>query len=71
MRPYDLKNTEETCRLRRISFDCDDAWILTDGYTVSISQQKVGAPPTQSISLPRAQFNRLIQWYMRDQRETP
>lgn len=69
MRPCDAKNTDEVCALQRDNFDSSDFWILTDGYQVSIADQKRGAPPAQHINIPRPIFNRLVAWYMREQKE--
>lgn len=67
-RPYDANTEAKLLKLRRDNYDADDAWILTDGHRVSIAAQKVGENPTQKISLDRATFNKLIAWYMRDQK---
>ena len=69
MRPYDAKNLDKVCTLRRDNFDTNDCWILTDGHRVTIAEQKVGEAATQSITLPRATFNKLIAWYMREQKK--
>lgn len=68
MRPYDAKNLDEVCTLRCDNKDVGDFWILTDGYQVSLRKQKMGEPPSEGICIPRAQFNRLIAWYMREQK---
>lgn len=70
-RPFDCKNTDDCCELRRDSFDAGDFWILTDGFNVSIHEQKLGEHSKQTISVPRAEFNRLIRWYMREQKPNP
>lgn len=69
MRPYDAKSTDDVCdRLRRDHKDVGDFWILTDGYRVTISEQKWGEKPKQSVTVSRDQFNRLIDWYLKDQK---
>ncbi len=70
MRPYDAKKLGEVCNLRTDSKDVGDYWIMTDGYQVTMHEQKLGKPTTQDIAIPRTVFNRLIDWYMRDQ-ESP
>lgn len=68
MRPYDAKDNWLVCRLARDNFDAGDFWILTDGTRVTLASQKAGESPTQSITIPRAEFNKLVAWYMRDQK---
>ncbi len=70
MRPYEAKTTDEVCRLQTDHNDVDDYWILTDGYTVTVCEQKSGKIPAQEINVPHAIFNRLIAWYIREQKET-
>jgi hypothetical protein len=47
--------------------DIGSAWILTDGYSVTIKKQRVGEYPTEEITLSRGGFNRLVRWYIREQ----
>jgi hypothetical protein len=69
MRPYDAKGDDEVASgLRTDHKDTGDFWILTDGWRVSLYQQKTGHPSTQNITIPRAEFNKLVAWYMRDQK---
>lgn len=65
--PYHARGTNEVCRLRTDHFDVGGAWILTDGYTVSVTKQKVGESSTEGVTLAREDFNRLISWYLREQ----
>lgn len=68
MRPYDAKTIGEVCQLQRDNYDAGDFWILTDGYEVSLAEQEVGSYPSQKITVPRAMFNRMVSWYMREQK---
>ena len=68
MRPYDVKDSDEVQTLKRDNFDAGDFWILTDGYDISICEQKSGHAPTQKIHIPRAVFNKIVSWYMREQK---
>ena len=43
------------------------AWILTDGYSVTIRKHRVGEYPCEGITLSRGDFNRLVRWYIREQ----
>ena len=68
MRPYDCKTIDQVCALRRDNFDAGDFWIITDGYNVSLAEQKVGEKSTGMVTIPRREFNRLVTWYMREQK---
>lgn len=65
--PYHARGTVDVTRLRTDHYDLDGAWILTDGYHVAIRKQKAGESPTEGVSLPREDFNKLIRWYLREQ----
>lgn len=70
MRPYDVKGDKipPLAELRTDHKEIGDYWILTDGWRVSMVQQKTGESPTQKVTIPRAEFNRMIDWYLRDQK---
>jgi hypothetical protein len=68
MKPYDAKGERRAIKLKRSVRSFGGFWILTDGYRVSVSQQKTGEAPTQHICISRARFNQLIDWYLKDQR---
>ena len=59
---------EEIMKLRRDNYDRPGFWILTDGYRVSVAAQKNGESPTGKVTMPLAEFNRLIRWYTKDQK---
>lgn len=67
MKPRDAKGETGAMQLRRSHRSFGGHWILTDGFTVSISQQKTGEPAKQHIKISRARFNQLIDWYLKDQ----
>lgn len=71
MRPYDAKTDDQVCALRRDNYSTDQSWILAGGDTVTLSEQGPGEVATQSITLSRREFNKLIGWYMRDQKPRP
>lgn len=51
------------------NFDVGDFWIFTDTYTVTLAQQKTGEGASKMITIPRRDFNRLICWYLRPQKQ--
>ena len=68
MRPYDCKTTKQVCLQRTDNADSGDFWITSDGYGVCLAEQKLGTAPKQIFRIPRANFNRLVSWYMREQK---
>lgn len=50
-------------QLRRDHYNVLDWTILTDGYRVWISKQKIGKPPTDKIEIPKRIFDRLLACY--------
>ena len=58
----------QLCRIRRDNIETKDFSIMTDSYTVWLSEQKMGEAQKQHIGMPRAIFNKLIRWYLRPQK---
>lgn len=68
MRPYDMNGDEENdSGITDDNKSLGDFWMITDGFRVTLAEQKEGEAPTQYITIPRATFNKFIDWYMRDQ----
>lgn len=67
--PYDARTMRAVCRLKRDNITCGDFWIMTDGVTVWLGEQKFKEPSRQSVAIPRAKFKRLVDWYMAPQRQ--
>lgn len=68
MTPYKARSNEQVCSLRQDGYESGDFWIMTDGYTVTICEQKTFESPKQVIHVPRAEFNKMIDWYKREQK---
>jgi hypothetical protein len=66
--PYGANTLDKVCRLGRDNFSAGEHWILTDGFTVSVTAQKAGSAPTRQVTIPRKEFNKLISWYIRPQK---
>lgn len=64
----DCRNDNQVCRLGRDNMTVGDFWIITDGYRVTIAAQKIGARPTEKITIPRGTFNRFVRFYTRQQK---
>lgn len=69
MRPYDAKADSDLMKLRRDIKDTDDFWILHAGDHITLAEQRVGEPAKAMLTIPRRDFNKLIRWYMRDQKQ--
>lgn len=67
----DAKTIDELCRLKRDNMSYGDFWLLSDGYNVTICQQKVGESPHGSVSVPRHIFNRMVDFYCKPQPAKP
>lgn len=65
-RPYDVKTLDQVCELRRDNYPSEpDVWsIMVSGDKVSLHYPHGGG----WVEIPRAQFNTLVRWYMRDQK---
>jgi len=62
--PIDAKTFGDICSLPRDNISCRGFWILTDGYYVSIHQQKPGEDSKQQIRIPRSIFDHFVRWYV-------
>lgn len=62
--PIDARTFEDICAMPRDNVEAEDFWMITDGYEVTIADQKSGAHPTQKISLPRDVFDAFVKWYV-------
>lgn len=58
-----VTDTDEVCELRRDHYEYRNWSIMTDGYRVWISKQKVGENRTAHIEVPKAIFDRLFDSY--------
>lgn len=63
----ECKSVEDAAQLKRDNFAKGDFWMLCDGVTVSIAEQRVGDSPTQSIRVPKATFDFFVKKYTEQQ----
>lgn len=68
MKPRDAKTSKQMCSLETDNCDTMAGWILLDYGFVIIHAQRSGEDSEGRLRLPRAQFNKLIDWYNKDQR---
>lgn len=67
MRACDAKTEADLLKLKRDNFSVPEGWLLTSGDTVTVAAQRDGENASGIVRLPRAQFNRLIRDYQREQ----
>lgn len=57
-------NGDDTMKLARDNWNWGDYWILTDGHTVTIAEQKFGEQAISITRIPKHIFTRFCKWYM-------
>lgn len=62
--PYTAKTDAEISAMPSSVVESGDFWILTDGYHVTLSEQKTGDSPKQYITVPRDIFDKFVRWYI-------
>lgn len=60
-----VRRESQLWRMPRDNFDRGDWWMITDGHTVSIAEQKIYEQPTQNISIPKGIFDWFVDIYVR------
>lgn len=58
-----VKGTKDICSVRRDHHDFGDWCIMTDGYRVWISKQKIKHPRTDHIEIPKTIFDKMFDAY--------
>lgn len=69
--PAKATSFDAACRLQCDNRDFGDYWIITDGHEVTVCHQKLGEAAVEKCSLPVATFNRIVRWWLREQKATP
>lgn len=54
-------------KLEADNFSTKDYWILTDGVNVHLCKQREGKPAQETMYMPVNDFNKLINWYIKEQ----
>ena len=70
MSPKMAQTFNAVCRLKTDSFDVGNFWVLHGGNVISFAEQKLGHKATQTITIPKKTFDRMIAWYLREQKLT-
>jgi len=63
LKPIDARTFDQVCSLTRDGYDTKHFWILIDGDIV-ICEQMQGKESTNSLKIPRSEFDRLARWYV-------
>lgn len=56
----------QICRMRSDHTDFGDFSLMTDGFTVWLSEQANGEMSRQKFEISKGRFNRLLRWYLRE-----
>lgn len=69
MRADDAKTDADLLKLRRDNWTSGDFWLLVNGdESISFAHQAEGEGAKSIIRIPRADFNKLVRAYMRNQK---
>lgn len=63
----ECKNDYDVAQRKADNFIKDDFWILCDGFTVTIAEQRSGEQATQAIRVPKATFDYFVKKYTEQQ----
>lgn len=64
MRPIEARTFKKICALKRDNLSARDFWLQLDEGTVTLAKQRNGGPAEMMMEIPRAQFDRLVRWYV-------
>jgi hypothetical protein len=62
--PKDAVTLDAVCELPRDHVEYGDFWFMTDGYTITLAQQKTGEAAKSATSVPKTVFDRFVRWYL-------
>lgn len=62
--PIDALTENQIFHLKRTNLDTPDYWLNVSPDHVCLTKQRSGEPATESINIPRKDFNRLARWYV-------
>ncbi len=68
MRPRDARSHSQVAKIPRDNVTYAGTWALLNGdgkSTITITRQRRGENATESISIPRRDFDRIVDWYMK------
>ena len=66
--PMQARTEAQVCALRRVNLTAGDFWLLLDSESVTLCHQRAGESPEAVVTIPRAEFNKLVRWYTKPQK---
>lgn len=66
--PMAAKTERQHLRLRTDNTETEKYWFLINEEEVTICEQKNGEVATNSIKIPKADFNKIVRWYIKPQK---
>ena len=63
LKPIEARTFKQVCKLPRDNLNTRGHWILIDGDVV-LAAQRNGQPATNSMRIPRSEFDRMARWYV-------
>ena len=63
-KPIDAKTFSQICSLPRDHYETKNHWLLLDTGVVYLHRQKSGHESEASLKIPRAEFDRMVRWYV-------
>lgn len=68
MKPSECKREMDVCRLKESIKQCGDlAMMIQDDGAVILTHQRAGERADSTVTIPRAQFQVMIEWYQAEQ----
>lgn len=64
LKPIEARTFDQICSLPRDGYDTKRFWLLVNIGTVTLCEQQNGKPSTNTMELPRAEFDKLVRWYV-------
>lgn len=64
LKPIEARTFKELCSLPTDNVNAKGFWMMVDEGVVTITKQNLGEAPTSQIDVPRAQFDRMVRWYV-------
>lgn len=64
MKPIDAKTFSQICKLSLDNLSTRGHWLLIDEGRVVLAKQKAGEPCEAKIEVPKAEFDRMVRWYV-------
>lgn len=63
LKPIEARTFKDICSLPRDNLDSKGFWILVDEGEITITKQNFGESLIAQITVPKAQFDRMVRWY--------